>query len=255
MTHEQKLRKVIRSLIKEELKNLKYDEPSLHKNEDAPYGKPDPSKYLAPEGVMHPKFSSDRYEIDPKYRSKFGTIIHKLKNKKGIVDVSYSEGLIHAENGFDLSKYLTPNEMKMIKPLDETSSVGAMGGGDSYQTPFAFSKPGADPKKKRALKNNKWKVVESTRNPNSWEKFLLAMEAVPEQIVDMELFEKTKQEYMDTPGYYHSEGKGRGEIIPYMKRNMGKEDFENLKRFYKKYQSLCDRFSKKHQKDVDKFYE
>jgi len=46
----------------------------------------------------------------------------------------------------------------------ETSSVTGMGGGDSYMTPGAFSKPGADPKKKRALKNNKWELVESKIN-------------------------------------------------------------------------------------------
>lgn len=43
--------------------------------------------------------------------------------------------------------------------LDETSSVSAMGGGDGYQTPGAFSKPGEDQKKKRALQHNKWEIV------------------------------------------------------------------------------------------------
>src|SRR3990167_1230874 len=49
----------------------------------------------------------------------------------------------------------------LINHLEETSSVNAMAGGDSYQTPFAFSKPGSDQKKKRALQGNKdWDVID-----------------------------------------------------------------------------------------------
>jgi len=45
------------------------------------------------------------------------------------------------------------------KAKTETSSVSGMEGGDGFNTPGAFAKPGEDPKKKRALKNNKWDVV------------------------------------------------------------------------------------------------
>ena len=169
MTNEQKLRKVIRSLIKEELKNLKYDEPSLHKNEDAPYGKPDPSKYLSPEGVdpklkdnklnqlkadfkkLTGKELKDIVKFRPNSSSKILKVVQTLNKKYGNILRGRTPLSISGENDVEFETDFFD--------LDETSSVSAMGGGDSFQTPFAFSKPGSDPNKKRALKNNKWAVV------------------------------------------------------------------------------------------------
>lgn len=50
----------------------------------------------------------------------------------------------------------------MMFNLDETSSVSSMAGGDGYMTPGAFSRPDEDQKKKKALKNNTWKIVDES---------------------------------------------------------------------------------------------
>lgn len=123
--------------------------------EDDPYGKADPSKYLSPEGVMDPRMVQIRNKIgkeiqfsDPKTNEILkGRILGTMsKGKDDFVILKYKGKKIYVP-------------IEWITFIKEMSSVGAMGGGDAFQTPFAFSRRGADPKKKRALKNNKWEFV------------------------------------------------------------------------------------------------
>jgi len=50
--------------------------------------------------------------------------------------------------------------------VDEMSSVSAMGGGDGYQTPFAFSKRVLNPSKKTSIEKNGAKVIGENIEPN-----------------------------------------------------------------------------------------
>jgi len=131
--------------------------------------------------------------------------------------------------------------------IEESSTSAGIAG---YETPHAFSKPGLDPKKKRAVKAMDWPVVEA-KQQSSWEKFLLTIEATAEGNVREFLFDALKEPYIDTPGDFHLQHKGPSQIVSYMKRNMGNQSYNDLYKFYKKYKTRCDAFVKKFGHTVD----
>lgn len=88
--------------------------------------------------------------------SEYQTFFNSALKKFGITDINQLSDTKKKEffNYID-NNFKTKNE----KDIDETSSISAMGGGDGYNTPGAFSRPGEDQKKKRALKGNEWEIV------------------------------------------------------------------------------------------------
>ena len=143
--YEHKIRKIIRNMIKEE-KSMAY---ASEFKEDAPYGKPDPSKYFS-------------VNDGKDYKEFFKTVLQKFRvtTPEELSDDKKKEFFDYVDANWKADQEYDELEEDCGEELDETSSVGAMGGGDGYQTPNAFSKPGSDPKKKRALANNSWNIVE-----------------------------------------------------------------------------------------------
>jgi len=164
-----------------------------------------------------------------------------------------------------VKRKLSYNEPSMGRPEDHMNKEGCScdedeeveieessttAGVDGYMTPNAFSAPGQDPKKKKAVRAMDWPVVEATQQ-SSWEKFLITLEATAEGNVREFLFDPLKEPYIDTPGDFHMQGKGSGNITSYMKRNMGMQQYSDLYVFYKKYKTRCDAFVKKFGHTVD----
>ena len=127
------------------------------------------SKVIENQGYGYRMTPSDDYEVDPRKYGKDAAvnIIHKLKAASGIIDVSYSEGIFKCEPGTDLSKYLTPQEMKMVRKLDdneitETSNSSGVAG---YMSPMAFTgQPGKVSKKQKQISNQLgYKLVDDTK--------------------------------------------------------------------------------------------
>jgi len=135
--------------------------------------------------------------------------------------------------------------------LDETTSVTAQAGGDSYNTPFAFSKKGLDPKKKRATKAMDWEVKDTLEEGKKivldYHKFLATIDATTQSIVE-DLFKSANYPYIDTPGNYQNEKKQYRDIVDFMKSNMGLSDYSKLRDFYNKNKKLCDDFTKRYGK-------
>ena len=160
------------------------------------------------------------------------------------------ELLIRLLNSRKLS-YNEPNlakheEVEHEEEIEESSTTSGI---DGYETPFAFSTSKQDPKKKKAVKAMNWPIVEVAQM-SGWEKFLLTIEATAEGNVKEFLFDPLKEPYINNiPGDFHI--KGKGDILSYMKRNMGVESYNKLFRFYKKYKSRCDAFVKKFGHIVD----
>ena len=125
----------------------------------------------------------DEYEIDiQKYGQKIaGHIVGKLKNKPGVIDVSYSEGIFHCEPGTDISKYLTPKEMNLVKKVEEEgiTETSATAGVAGYETPNAFTGKTGVSKKQKSIANqlgyelvdNKYSVKEEETQRLDEEKF------------------------------------------------------------------------------------
>ena len=85
----------------------------------------------------------DSYFIDKKHG--FDTIhkiLNKLHGKPDIIDVSWSEGLISAEEGADLSKYLTPEEFKLVNTTDDwTDPAGGVHSWDDDDPAKMYEEP------------------------------------------------------------------------------------------------------------------
>lgn len=230
------LNKIINEIIDEILKenpellvkrNLKYDEPSLHRPDDITEDKKSQIDALQKElNILNQQLSNanSNKSIPTDRKSKLTKSLQdRIKRKKERID--------------SLKK----------SDIDESSTSAGIAG---YETPFAFSKPSADPKKKRAVQAMKWPVVEAP-GLSSWEKFLLTIEATAEGNVREFLFDPLKEPYIDTPGDFHLQHKGTSNITSYMKRNMGSSQYNELYKFYKKYKSRCDAFVKKFSHTVD----
>lgn len=252
------IQEIIEELLREEpellvRRKLKYDEPSLHKNEDAPYGKPDPEKYFGEKNENLNEFDDEKYREENVDSECVEEDLIPRKKELTPYQKFFKKAL--EKYGVDSPDELTPkNKDKFFNYIDanwksdeeeagiEESSTSA--GIAGYETPFAFSKPGTDPKKKRAVKAMNWPVVEAS-NISSWEKFLLTIDAVGENDIRKFLFDPLKEPYIDTPGDFHDQGKNKGTIVDYTKRNMGSNEYQRLYNFYKKYKTRCDAFVKK----------
>lgn len=95
----------------------------------------------------------------PEYDTYFKAALKKfnIKSPSELNDIKKKEFFDYIDKGWDAGENETD--------LDETSSVGGMAGGDSYQTPFAFSRRELTPRKKLAIEKNGVKVVKEDVAP------------------------------------------------------------------------------------------
>ena len=231
-----KLNKLVSNIIDEILKEepeltvrrkLSYDEPSL--------GRPD-------------DLSEDKASQLASLQKELNILNQQLSNANSNTNIPgnrKSQLIKSLQDRIKRKKDRIENLKK--SDIEESSTTGGI---DGYETPFAFSAPGTDPKKKRAVKAMDWPVVEAAQ-PSSWEKFLLTIEATAEGNVRDFLFDPLKEPYIDTPGDFHLQHNGPSQIVSYMKRNMGSQSYTDLYNFYKKYKTRCDAFVKKFGHTVD----
>jgi len=95
----------------------------------------------------------------PEYDTYFKAALKKfnIKSPSELDDYKKTEFFNYVDRGWDAEKNETD--------LDETSSVGGLSGGDSYQTPFAFSKRELNPRKKKSIEKNGVVIVKEEVTP------------------------------------------------------------------------------------------